>query len=254
MVTSRLAIAVLVLGLWSPPPAAAGQTALVGTVGDHAQATPAALALERELSQQLAQSGLRRERAARLAELKQARRARAPAARPVTGGQQILDASTQQIVDAFFSADATRDCRPYLTGVTVTPHDPRLLTTKTTYGACAFPTEGPDFLVLGSGDPDLPSQGGDLDGFPDASCEGDNVQITFAFDFPDVTARFDLVADVRMVRPLGKQHIIAIEFRIDPETQERLDQILTKCEFRLRKFSRRAGFTAKTRRRKEGLF
>ncbi len=94
---------------------------------------------------------------------------------------------TEPLTDAFLSADPYLDCSPFLTGVQVFPAtaDPLQITARSGYGAAGFPTAGADFLVLATGDPDLPAEGGDVD-FGDPGCAGDNVQIVFTFDFPDL--------------------------------------------------------------------
>lgn len=108
----------------------------------------------------------------------------------VFGGTYFAGSSlpdSQVIADAFLSTDPFLDCRPFLTGVQVLPAaaDGRQFSVRAGYGASSFPTAGSDFLLLSTGDPDLPAEAADVD-FGAAGCADDNVQVVFSFTFPDL--------------------------------------------------------------------
>lgn len=108
------------------------------------------------------------------------------------------DIPTEPLVTAFLSNDPYLDCHPFLTGVQVFPAatDPRQISARGSYGAATFPTDGADFLLLATGDPDSPAENDDID-FGDPGCAGDNVQIVFTFDFPDVGDGVSLVNSMK---------------------------------------------------------
>lgn len=93
----------------------------------------------------------------------------------------------EPLADAFLSDDPFLDCSPFLTSVEIYPGgaDPRQISVRSSYAASSFPTDGEDFVLLSTGDPDLPGETSDVD-FGDPGCVDDNVQLVLTFDFPDL--------------------------------------------------------------------
>jgi len=101
-----------------------------------------------------------------------------------------------ELVDALFSNNPQLTCLPFLVGVEVSPHDPLQIQTRTGYGAADLPTNGTDFILMATGDPDAPAEDLDVD-FGVAGCIDDNAQITFTFDFPDVGGGISAVQSIK---------------------------------------------------------
>lgn len=119
---------------------------------------------------------------------------------PLQVGEQVAPQqgaiTAGEIVDAVLSTDPQLDCIPFLVDVAVSPHSALQIQTRSSYGASGFPTQGGDFLMMSTGDPDAPGEVTDVD-FAPVGCAGDNSQITFTFDFPDLGGGLSPVQSLR---------------------------------------------------------
>lgn len=72
--------------------------------------------------------------------------------------------------------------------------------------------------------------------FPVKIETGDKMKMAFSFQLPGMVSSFTPVGIVRNVRTKGRQFILAIEFEMSGEDRDRLDGILKRFEFALRRF------------------